>query len=149
MLDPFADFLIGEHVHRPEVLHTAGVQHLHGECGEPALRNLRRALHVEHDAVARHLLLDALLSILHLCISPIARFYRFPPLTRAIPARSGHDCTSSRPPVLNISRTAPSWPMACSTSNQPRGSRCAGAASTISLMASRPSAPATSASRGS
>ena len=55
--------MVGQHVDVGELVHAAGVEHLHGERGEAALRKLRRAFHVEHDPVAGDLLLDSILSV--------------------------------------------------------------------------------------
>src|SRR6185436_4587258 len=63
LLDAFADRLVGEHVDAGELVHAAGIEHLHREGREAALRKLRRALHEQHDAIAGDLILDALLSI--------------------------------------------------------------------------------------
>jgi len=63
VLDALADLRILEHVDRMEFLHAAGLQDLNDAGGEPALRNLRRALHEEHHRVRLDLLLDALLNV--------------------------------------------------------------------------------------
>src|SRR5208282_5446621 len=58
ILDALADIRIGQHVHALE-LHAQGGEDLHHARGEAALREDRRALHVEQHGIVGNLLLDA------------------------------------------------------------------------------------------
>ena len=54
-----------QHVVRREVRHAAALEDLGRGGREAALRELRRSLHVQHDAVVRDLLLDRVLDVVH------------------------------------------------------------------------------------
>src|SRR5437773_394700 len=142
LLDALTDLGVCENVDCVGILHAAGDKELDRQLREAALRELRGSLHVEHDAMSRHLVLDSLLDI-H------AGHFTFPPVTLGIRARSGQFSISSSPARSSSSRTARSCPMPCSSSSRPPVARWPGAAQAISLISSRPSLPPMRASIGS
>jgi len=62
-LDALADVRVLQHVDAEELLHAAGIERLHRERGKAALRELGRALHVEHHRVGGDLLPDFVLGV--------------------------------------------------------------------------------------
>ena len=65
VLDALADVLVLEHVDGLQVVDAAGLQDLDGAAGKAAHRELRRALHEQHHAVALDEVVDALLNVAH------------------------------------------------------------------------------------
>src|SRR4030095_15892000 len=60
-LDPLADLIVREHVNCKIIGHAAALEDLDDGRREAALRKLRRALHVQHDAVRLDLVEDGVL----------------------------------------------------------------------------------------
>src|SRR5690606_38090123 len=61
-----------------------------------------------------------------------------PSPTRSRPSRSVTVATSTKPAARSSARTAGPWSWPCSSSSQPPGTRCNGAAPTMARIASRP-----------
>jgi len=65
ILDALAQLLVLQDVERRIARHAAALQDLGGGRREAALRELGRALHVQDDAVLRHLVLDPVSDFAH------------------------------------------------------------------------------------